>query len=213
MGSSQEKRLVARARPETETSASSRAHVVKHVVSTVTCRIFLLKYICEWEDIYSWTSGESKLSKAESVLNRNFHHCRNKRTPTFCNQILEILNESCTPNIWEEVPFNLVIRTGGQGRVAWSPVSLVGFDLSASGSGGGAGGPGPLAPKMFSTSCSFQAILREKTLILGSGHPWGQNSFGAPLTKILDPPHQCLHTTISTLLVETNTSKQGDVAS
>ena len=55
------------------------------------------------------------------------------------------------------------------------------------------GGPPP-CPKICSKSCSFQAILREKTLYILSkfwaqGPPivWGQNSTG-PLTKILDPP-------------------------
>ena len=47
-------------------------------------------------------------------------------------------------------------------------------------------GPGPLAPMIFSKSCSFQATLAAQ--ILGSGPPWGQTSIGPPLTKILDPP-------------------------
>ena len=49
---------------------------------------------------------------------------------------------------------------------------------------GGSRGPGPPAPKIFSKSCSFQAILSKY---------WPQGSRGvktplAPLTKILDPP-------------------------
>ena len=36
--------------------------------------------------------------------------------------------------------------------------------------------PGPPSPKIFSKSCSFQAVL-------GSGPPWGQNSAGSPWPK------------------------------
>ncbi len=48
-------------------------------------------------------------------------------------------------------------------------------------------GPDPLATKIFSKSCSFQAILGEKPYfeqILGSAPP----TLLVPLTKILDPP-------------------------
>ncbi len=61
----------------------------------------------------------------------------------------------------------------------------------SSGSRGALGARAPLAPKISSKSCSFQAILRKTPYfeqILGSGPPlWGQNSAGPHLTKILDP--------------------------
>ena len=54
---------------------------------------------------------------------------------------------------------------------------------------GGPGGPAPLAPKIFSKSCSFEAILREKPLFwanFGLRAP-GVKTLLGPLTKILDP--------------------------
>ncbi len=48
-------------------------------------------------------------------------------------------------------------------------------------------GPAPLATKMSSKSCSFQAILREKPLFWANFGlrvlPWGQNSTGPPWPK------------------------------
>ncbi len=41
-------------------------------------------------------------------------------------------------------------------------------------------GAAPLSPKIFSKPCSFQAILRDKPIILGSGPPWGKNSAAPP---------------------------------
>ena len=50
-------------------------------------------------------------------------------------------------------------------------------------------GGGALAPKISSKSCCFHSILKKNFPILGSGTPlpWGQNSAGSSLTKILDP--------------------------
>ena len=48
----------------------------------------------------------------------------------------------------------------------------------------------PLAPKIF--FMQFSGNFKGKPQILGSGPPWGQNSAGPPLTKILHPrlvPH------------------------
>ena len=53
--------------------------------------------------------------------------------------------------------------------------------------GGELGAWAPLAPKIFSKSCSFQVMLMENSCfeqIKGSGPLWGQNSAG-PLKKIL----------------------------
>ncbi len=63
-------------------------------------------------------------------------------------------------------------------------------DGHSSGSRGALGAWAPLAPKISSKSCSFQAILREKPYFeqsLGSGPPLGSKLHWAPLTKILDP--------------------------
>ncbi len=56
--------------------------------------------------------------------------------------------------------------------------------------GGGPWGPAPLALKISSKLCSFQAILGENLYfeqIVGSGPPLGSKLHWAPLTEILDP--------------------------
>ena len=76
---------------------------------------------------------------------------------------------------------------------------------------GGLWRPGaPLPPKMSSKSCSFPAILREKTLFwanFGLRAPLGSKLHWAPLTKILDPrltiqPRQYQTKTDASLLFE-----------
>ncbi len=50
---------------------------------------------------------------------------------------------------------------------------------------GGPGARAPLAPKISSKSCSFQANFRLRA------PPWGSKLHWAPLTKILDPRLGC----------------------
>ena len=55
-------------------------------------------------------------------------------------------------------------------------------------------GPAPLAPQFFfQNHAVFKKLFFERKnpyfeQILGSGPPWGQNSAGPPMNKILDPP-------------------------
>ena len=64
------------------------------------------------------------------------------------------------------------------------------FVFTVADPGGALGARAPLAPKISSKSCSFQAILRGNPLFWANfglrDPPWGQNS-AAPLTNILDP--------------------------
>ena len=75
-------------------------------------------------------------------------------------------------------------------HLVFSVCSMNANAVHHSGGSRGLGGPAPLAPKISSKSCSFQAILREEPLFwanFGLRAPPGSKICWAPLTKFLDP--------------------------